>query len=374
MKFKLEPDYEDNPEDSKYYFTKEQSQACLVTLAEDGKLKDYSGKTCHGKYIFVLEDQNLYLVPLSREEAHHSDSVQGRPVNLVGELRIVAGKIIKVNNDSGHYKPPPHLVREGLKTLLMQFCSKPQKDDIPIVFEAHSKNTDIVTNYRAQDVVDNENFEEITAITDKTLKDFEHRQLACGNDLQSHTITKDEYGYTEDTVHYATAAVTSPAPKIPRHIIHQTTMQMPEMPKASYLSRSDTSEKPNAQEKTILSPFKLFRLQVKKEKRRFNAGPAKRIIKTEASLSLKRKIDFNLEESTDPTEPVRPSKKSRLGETEQLMKINPFGFFMGNSVQDEFSFRGSFSFPREVTAIMNDRELSTPQASPISNAKDTFSH
>lgn len=48
---------------------------------------------------------------------HHSSFLKGQPVAAAGEMIIFQGRIYAINNRSGHYHPPPVVIKRVLQTL-----------------------------------------------------------------------------------------------------------------------------------------------------------------------------------------------------------------------------------------------------------------
>lgn len=61
---------------------------------------------CQG--IFVMDPQGRFYFSLSSQEAvfHHSSFLAGGAISAAGHLEFDRGKLVHVNNASGHYKPP----------------------------------------------------------------------------------------------------------------------------------------------------------------------------------------------------------------------------------------------------------------------------
>ena len=59
----------------------------------------------------------LYAADHVTNEFHHSSIYAGRPVNFAGELRCDNGKLLELNNKSGHYKPGAAHAKQFLEWL-----------------------------------------------------------------------------------------------------------------------------------------------------------------------------------------------------------------------------------------------------------------
>ena len=53
-------------------------------------------------------------------EFHHSSFLAGAPVAGAGEMLIVDGRLLVLNNSSGHYRPPRSIAQQVIKHLLYQ--------------------------------------------------------------------------------------------------------------------------------------------------------------------------------------------------------------------------------------------------------------
>ena len=73
------------------------------------------------EYIFSMDTEGQIYIkensPLSACRFHHSSFVAGGPVAGAGHMKIRQGKIISVNNFSGHYHPPDKLLDQVLAVL-----------------------------------------------------------------------------------------------------------------------------------------------------------------------------------------------------------------------------------------------------------------
>ncbi|GAA4667708.1 hypothetical protein [Amycolatopsis dongchuanensis] len=83
-----------------------------MRYAKDGTLFDTSKATKvhkgdEGRAIFVMDRHgNVYASNYQAEgEFHHSTLTNGRPVAAAGELFVKDGRIIKITDNSGHYRP-----------------------------------------------------------------------------------------------------------------------------------------------------------------------------------------------------------------------------------------------------------------------------
>lgn len=104
---------------------------------QNGRFVDPSGKPLDsGKkpHIYVMDPQgNLYVsneaVPL---EFHHSSFLAGEPVAAAGTAWFENGKLIQVDNRSGHYKPPSETLKTLLKAIQAQGYDTREVYAIPV--------------------------------------------------------------------------------------------------------------------------------------------------------------------------------------------------------------------------------------------------
>jgi len=57
-------------------------------------------------------DGLIFAAPHVPGQLHHSSFTSGKKVKCAGFIGVKQGKVVSVNNDSGHYKPPPAYLRE----------------------------------------------------------------------------------------------------------------------------------------------------------------------------------------------------------------------------------------------------------------------
>ena len=48
---------------------------------------------------------------------HHSSLLAGEAIAAAGEMIIFKGRLLAINNQSGHYNPPPIVLKRVLKVL-----------------------------------------------------------------------------------------------------------------------------------------------------------------------------------------------------------------------------------------------------------------
>lgn len=85
-----------------------------------------------GEYIYaLLPDDRLYVAPLSKIR-NHSHLIAGLPVKAVGHAYFKEGRLLTLSNNSGHYKPTPGNMIEGLKWFI-------ENTENSFLFEDHSQ-------------------------------------------------------------------------------------------------------------------------------------------------------------------------------------------------------------------------------------------
>ncbi|OIQ17396.1 MAG: hypothetical protein BM556_11365 [Bacteriovorax sp. MedPE-SWde] len=106
------------------YFTSEKMRERLKVHVRDGKLYDSQGKSVNSndelEGIFVMDKQGeMYFHPESDPgRLHHSSFLAGDDVLSAGSIKIEDGKITYYSDQSGHYKPLPIHVQQGIYNLL----------------------------------------------------------------------------------------------------------------------------------------------------------------------------------------------------------------------------------------------------------------
>ncbi|NMO50148.1 hypothetical protein HH310_02945 [Actinoplanes sp. TBRC 11911] len=91
--------------------------------AADGSLFDTAGGTTHwsggGRAIFVMDSSgNLYATLDQRVgHTHHSSLLAGDSVVGAGEIEVTNGQLVAITDQSGHYRPEPHMNDRVLQSL-----------------------------------------------------------------------------------------------------------------------------------------------------------------------------------------------------------------------------------------------------------------
>ncbi len=123
------------PGDSVKYFNDTTREARRVVIREgrlyksDGTLLDTRQARTHdgeSSAIYVVDGRGNIYASLEQKSGkiHHSSLLAGQPVAAAGEMKVIDGQLISVNNQSGHYRPPSetmdrlqdYLQREGVDT------------------------------------------------------------------------------------------------------------------------------------------------------------------------------------------------------------------------------------------------------------------
>lgn len=72
-----------------------------------------------GYAIYVVDQKGQFYVSFESEKdkIHHSSLLAGAPVACAGELLVFQGELILINNQSGHYRPPPKALEQAVHAL-----------------------------------------------------------------------------------------------------------------------------------------------------------------------------------------------------------------------------------------------------------------
>lgn len=106
----LEADYDDDIN----YFDKFDLDEVRVRIKE-GRLYDFNGDLLNRHGSFVMNrNGTLYFDEVQSEftSRRHSSFLAGKPVAAAGEMEVRDGLPIYINNNSGHYHPPPQLLAQ----------------------------------------------------------------------------------------------------------------------------------------------------------------------------------------------------------------------------------------------------------------------
>ncbi|WP_433613736.1 toxin glutamine deamidase domain-containing protein [Dactylosporangium sp. CA-139114] len=90
-----------------YFGTDPSAPPQVPVRVVDGRLYDTGGLPLHGEYIYAVDPrtQELHAHPFMADNTRHSSLLAGGPVDAAGTLRIEHGRILGVDNASGHYTP-----------------------------------------------------------------------------------------------------------------------------------------------------------------------------------------------------------------------------------------------------------------------------
>ncbi|WP_432985979.1 toxin glutamine deamidase domain-containing protein [Dactylosporangium sp. CA-233914] len=88
------------------YFNAEQQARATVRVV-DGLLYDHEGLPLDGEYIYAVDPhtQEIHAVEYGRDNAKHSSLFAGGDIDAAGSLIVDNGRIVIVDNHSGHYTP-----------------------------------------------------------------------------------------------------------------------------------------------------------------------------------------------------------------------------------------------------------------------------
>ena len=72
-----------------------------------------------GYAIYVMDKEGTLYVSFESEKdkVHHSSLLAGAPVACAGELLVFQGELLLINNQSGHYRPPPQALQQAITVL-----------------------------------------------------------------------------------------------------------------------------------------------------------------------------------------------------------------------------------------------------------------
>ncbi|HEY5970961.1 MAG TPA: hypothetical protein VIT22_03140 [Pseudoxanthomonas sp.] len=117
----------------KSYWTFEQRELARVHINPDGLLVHANGTPISGsehyKQTYVVIQNDMYVTPLSDDglKIVHSAVAAGQPILTGGEIVIVDGRIVHIDNFTGHYKTSEQRFEQFLKRLEMHGVQTPQK-------------------------------------------------------------------------------------------------------------------------------------------------------------------------------------------------------------------------------------------------------
>ena len=90
----------------------------FIIDVRDGKLIDTSGRLLHGSYNFVMDATGIIYANLNANiSLHHSCFLAGGPVAAAGSFEIYRGRLRRMDNQSGHYKPSWKLLKQSINEL-----------------------------------------------------------------------------------------------------------------------------------------------------------------------------------------------------------------------------------------------------------------
>lgn len=148
--------FEVNDPQKNKYLSPEQQAECCVSM-DDSSFSFPNGDILEGQYNFCLTAELLPRLLCSKTE-HHSFLANGKKVLGVGTLDFDNGRLFKISNHSGHYKPTNDEMMQVIKAL-----SKASDGDLK-VYTSYSKPTPEI--FSVLDVLQQDDFEELTPIAE----------------------------------------------------------------------------------------------------------------------------------------------------------------------------------------------------------------
>lgn len=125
----------------RYLWNAAQRKAFKVTLdPKSGKVILANGTIANGRFIFVYKEGHVYACKEGEKHQRifgHADLAGGQPVDAAGELLFVDGELKLISNGSGHYKPLPTQMVEGIQGILTSLVPTPLCRS-EVVFEDYS--------------------------------------------------------------------------------------------------------------------------------------------------------------------------------------------------------------------------------------------
>lgn len=186
-----------------------------VTERKEYLIDEYSGQfydaddyALDGKYIYCLLPNNKFYAAPIEQSKNHSHLVAGLPVLAAGDAYFKNGVLVTLSNNSGHYKPSLHQMRDGIAWFVENANSH-------FLFEDHSKISSEkkyfkLDHYRAEHLLAGERIEvlslsEIEEFLEKTIDDLSSSDDQSftkyrGDSLDSCSDKEPIAGYQEDAL------------------------------------------------------------------------------------------------------------------------------------------------------------------------------
>lgn len=101
-----------------HYLTRKQMKKLRVTF-DHGKLIR-GGRPLNRRntvFIYIVDTHGKFYLATPKETLHHTYLSRGRPVAGAGEITLENGKVIHINNKSGHYCPGRIYLKQATKIL-----------------------------------------------------------------------------------------------------------------------------------------------------------------------------------------------------------------------------------------------------------------
>lgn len=100
---------------ARYLTTAERENAKLYV--QNHLFVDKQGHPVNLTGIYVMDKNGEFYAHKNTENIFHSSFLSGEPVAGAGTIFIQKGKVIRVDNSSGHYRPGPEHLQQTIKQL-----------------------------------------------------------------------------------------------------------------------------------------------------------------------------------------------------------------------------------------------------------------
>lgn len=108
------------------------------------RLDTSDGTSPMGKYLFVMDGEGRVFAGSSAQVDKHSAFLAGAPVAAAGLIVVEAGRLVAVEDESGHYMPPQDYLNQFLTEMVLRGVDRL---GVKIVYHGSTKAT-IAANLR----------------------------------------------------------------------------------------------------------------------------------------------------------------------------------------------------------------------------------